>query len=235
MLRNKLIGLCLIILAQVIPSAAMSLPKETSSVFAVSRNGSNVGYIESRLKYLGQTYEYSKFTQSTGLAKFLTKARVSEKSVGKFSGERLIPVSYSFDQKTRKKHITEQARFSGSRASGMYKGNAYSVPTPSDVLDRALLEVAVARDLALNLPRLQYNVMERGEIKQYTFARIGNERLDTSAGTFNTVKLQVQRKNQSRKTTYWMAKELGYLPVKMQHEEDNEVISSVIDRFTIKP
>lgn len=235
MFQNKLIGLCLIVLAQMMFSNAVALPKETSSVFDVSRNGSSVGYLESTLKYLGQTYEYTKFTQSTGLAKLLTKARISEKVVGKYAGERLIPVSYSFDQKNRKKQVTDQARFSGNRASGMYKGNAYSLQMPANALDRASLEIAVARDLYKKLPRLQYNVVDRGVIKQYIFSRIGSERLETDAGVFHTIKVQVKRKDNSRKTTYWMAKELAYLPVKMVHEEDDEVFSSVIREFSIKP
>jgi len=213
----------------------MSLPKETSAVFDVFRNGSSVGYLESTLKYPGQTYEYSKFTQSTGLAKLLTKASISEKAVGKYSGERLIPQSYYFDQRTRKEQVTDQARFAGNRASGMYKGNAYSLQTPANVLDRASLEIAVARDLHQNVPTLQYNVMERGEIKQYIFSRVGSERLNTNAGVFNTIKVQVKRQDKERQTTYWMAKELAYLPVKMVHEEGGDVISSVIRQFRIKP
>ncbi len=125
-LRKKLTVVCLAILTQMISTNAMSLPKETSTVFDVARNGLSMGYLKSTLKYQGQTYEYSKFTQSTGLAKFLTKASITEKVVGKHSGQRLIPVSYSLDQKTRKKQVLDQARFSWNRASGMYKGNAYS-------------------------------------------------------------------------------------------------------------
>jgi len=235
MLRNKLVGLCLIMLAQMMSSNAMSLPKETSAVFDVTRNGSSVGYLESTLKYPGQTYEYSKFTQSTGLAKLLTKASISEKVIGRYSGERLIPQSYFFDQRTRKEQVTDQAKFAGNKASGMYKGNAYSLQTPANVLDRASLEIAVARDLHQKLPRLQYNVMEKGEIKQYIFSRVGSERLDTNAGVFHTIKVQVKRQDKSRQTTYWMAKELAYLPVKMVHEEGGDVISSVIRQFRIKP
>lgn len=235
MFRNRLASLCLISLALVMSSAAMSLPKETSTIFDVTRNGSSVGYLESVLKYFGKTYEYSKYTQSTGFAKLLTNASISEKAMGKYAGERLIPVSYSFNQETRKKKVMDKARFAGNRVSGVYKGNAYSVQTPANVLDRASLEIAVARDLKRKLPRLQYNVMERGEIKQYIFARIGSERLETDAGTFHTIKVQVKRKDKSRKTTYWMAKELTYLPVKMVHEEDDDVISSVIREFSIKP
>jgi len=235
MLRNKLVGFCLLILTQMVSSPAMSLPNEISAVFDVSRNGSLVGYLESSLKYPGQTYEYSKFTQSTGLAKFLTKASISEKSIGKFSGERLIPVSYSFDQKTRNKQVTDKARFAENRASGMYKGNAYSLQTPFNVLDRASLEIAVARDLKLNLPQLKYQVMERGEIKEYVFQRVGSELLNTNAGAFNTIKVEVKRDDKSRRTIYWMAKELAYLPVKMVHEEDGDVIDSVIREFRIKP
>ena len=235
MLRKKLFSLSLLVLLQTLSSVAMSLPKESSAVFDVTRNGTSVGYLESSLKYLGQTYEYSKSTQSTGLAKLLTKAKIFEKVAGKFSGERLTPVSYSFDQSTRKKQVTDQTRFSGGRASGMYKGNAYSLQTPANVLDRGSLEIAVARDLKLKRPQLQYNVVERGKLKQYVFVRIANEQVQTAAGVFNTIKIAVKREDKSRTTTYWMAKELTYLPVKMVHEEDGEVIGSLIREFTIKP
>ncbi len=235
MLRNKLVCLCLIVLAQALFSPAMALPKESSAVFDVHRNGLFLGYLESSLKYPGQTYEYTKFTQSTGIAQFLTKGEISEISIGKFAGERIIPVSYSFERKTRKKHITDKTRFAGNRASGMYKGNAYSEQVPANILDRASLEIAVARDLKLNLPQLKYNVMDRGKLKQYVFGRLGSERLETSAGTFNTIKVEVKRDDKSRKTIYWMAKELAYLPVKMIHEEDGDEFSSVIREFTITP
>jgi len=235
MLRKKLVGLTLFITTLTLSSVASALPKESSAVFSVARNGTSLGYLKSSLKYPGQTYEYSKHTQSTGLAKLLTKASITEKSAGKFAGERIIPISYSYNQKTRKKNVIDKARFAGNKASGMYKGNAYTVQTPANVLDRASLEIAVARDLMRNLPTLQYNVMERGEVKQYVFVKMGNEQLQTPAGTFTTVKLSVQRKDKKRKTTYWMAKELTYLPVKMLHEEGGDVISSVIREFTIKP
>ena len=235
MLRQKLVSLSLFVLAQMFSSSAMSLPKESSAVFDVSRNGASVGYAEHSLIYLGQTYEYTKATQSTGLAHLLTKASILEKVSGKFSGEKLMPVSYSFNQKTRKKTVTEEARFAGNRVSGMYKGNPYALDAPANFVDRATLEIAVARDLALNVPTLQYNVMERGKIKKYLFTRVGNEQLQTNAGVFNTTKVLVQRADKSRKTTYWMAKELTYLPVKMIHEDDGDVIGSVIRTFTIKP
>ena len=235
MLRNKLSGMAVLALSLTLTSVVMALPKASTAVFDVARNGTSLGYLNSSLKYPGQTYEYSKNTQSTGLARLLTKASIDEKSAGKFAGERIIPISYSYNQKTRKKNVIDKARFAGNKASGMYKGNAYTVQTPANVLDRASLELAVARDLARNLPTLQYNVMERGKVKQYVFKRIGNESLTTPAGTFTTVKLSVQRSDKSRKTTYWMAKELTYLPVKMLHEEGGDVISSVIREFTIKP
>ena len=235
MLRNTLKGLGLITIALMMSSTAMSLPKESTAVFDVSRNGSGIGYLKSALKYSGQNYTYNKHTQSTGLARLLTKGSIVEQASGTFAGERLVPVSYSFTRKTRKKTVSDQARFSGNKASGMYKGKAYSQQVPANVLDRASLEIAVARDLQRNLPHLQYNVMERGEVRQYVFTRIGDERLETRAGTFNTVKVQVTRRDKSRKTTYWMAKELTYLPVKMIHQEGGDVIGSVIRQFTIKP
>lgn len=235
MFHNKLLSIGLVLIAQTFSSAAMALPKASTAVFDVTRNGMSVGYLKSSLSYSGQTYQYSKSTQSTGIAKLLTKAKLTEAAEGKFKGERLIPVSYTFNQSTRKKKVSDKTRFAGNMASGTYKGKAYSLQVPANILDRATLEMAVASDLALQKPTLQYNVMERGKLKQYVFVRAGNEQLETAAGVFNTVKVSVKRDDKSRETTYWMAKELSYLPVKMLHEEDGEVIGSLISRFTITP
>jgi hypothetical protein len=202
-----------------------------SSVFDVSRNGISLGNLKSTLSYEGNKYQYHKSTRATGVAKLLTGAKITEKSDGLFSGNRVIPTAYSYKEKVRKKRRSDVATFAKGRASGEYKGKPYDLAVPANILDRGILEVVIANDLSRNLPNLSYTVMERGELKQYNFVRQGVERVKTRAGTFDTVKLSVKRKGGSRETTFWMSQKLGFLPVKMLHKEKGDVITSVLREY----
>lgn len=214
-----------------VTSTAIALPNAMSSVFDVSRNGISLGYLKSTLSYTGNKYQYHKSTRATGLAKVLTSAKVTEKSDGLFSGNRVIPTAYLYDEKVRKKKRLDKAAFAKGRATGEYKGKAYDLAVPANVLDRGILEMVVANDLSRNLPKLSYTVMERGELKNYHFVRQGNESVATKAGTFDAIKLSVKRADGSRETTYWMAQQLGFLPVKMIHKEKGNVISSILREY----
>lgn len=232
MLRTRVLGIGLALAVMTVSSQAFAIPGAMTAVYDVYRNNTSVGDLQVTLKYSGAQYEYHKFTKATGIANLLTKARITEKSTGKVAGHQLTPLSYLYDERTRSKARVEQARFVNGQASGIYKDKAYSVPTPANVLDRATLELAVARDLKRALPHLVYQVMERGEVKTYTFVRAGNERLTTAAGVFNTIKVSVRRSDSDRETTYWMAKELDYLPAKMYHRENGDVIKTDLKQYS---
>jgi len=202
-----------------------------SSVFDVSRNGISLGNLKSTLSYTGNKYQYHKSTRATGVAKLLTGAKITEKSEGLFSGNRIIPTAYSYKEKVRKKRKSDRATFVKGRASGEYKGKAYDLAVPANILDRGVLEMVIANDLSRQLPKLSYTVVERGELKNYHFVRQGNERVTTKAGTFDTIKVSVKRAGGSRETTYWMSQQIGFLPVKMLHKEKGDVIVSVLREY----
>lgn len=232
MLRTRVLGFGLASTLMILSSQALAVPSAMTAFYDVYRNNTSVGYLQCSLELVGSQYKYSKFTKATGLAKLLTKAQVTEKSTGKVSGGQLVPLSYLYDERTRSKTRMEQARFVNGQATGIYKDNAYTVPTPRGVLDRATLELAVARDLKRALPRLVYQVLERGEVKTYTFTRAGSEKLQTAGGEFNTIKVSVKRSDSDRETIYWMAKELDYLPAKMFHKEKGDIIRTDLRKYT---
>ena len=212
-------------------SSAVAMPNAMTSIFDVSRNGMSLGYLNSTLTFSGNKYHYQKSTKATGLARLVTKATVTEKSEGLFAKNRIIPVSYLYDEKRRGKQRVDQASFAKGRATGKYKGNAYDLAVPANILDRGILEVMVANDLSRKLPQLNYKVLDRGELKDYQFVRQGSEKLTTQAGTFDTIKVLVKRADASRETTYWMAQQLGFLPVKMVHKEKGDVVTSTIRSY----
>lgn len=209
-----------------------ALPKPFSANYTVSKGRMTLGNLHASLKYSGNQYHYHKFTKATGLAA-LTGIKITERTDGQFSGHNIKPTHYFFNQSRRSKKRIDKAHFSGNKATGSYKGKPYNIVVSGNTLDRASLELALARDLAANKPRLAYQVIEKGKIKNYTFAKQGQHQIKTAAGTFNTIKVAVVRSSSKRQTTFWMAKELNYMPVKIIHNEKGDVITTVIKNYKL--
>ena len=211
--------------------AALALPAAFQANYSVAKGSLNLGNLHASLKYSGNNYQYHKFTKATGVAALLTGIKITENTDGQFSGQNITPRNYLFNQSRRSKARIDKVQFTSNRAVGSYKNTPYNVAITPGTQDRASLELVLATDLAQNKPRLHYNVVDRGELKQYNFQKLGNEQIQTPAGNFNTTKVQVVRAGTKRETVFWMAKELDYLPVKIRHREKDDVITTVIKNY----
>jgi len=213
---------------------ANGLPDAFKADYSVARGGLTLGNLRASLKYSGNNYEYQKYTKATGVAALLTGIKITENTNGQLSGAQVIPKSYLFNQSRRKKSRIDKAQFSGRSAVGSYKNKPYKVNMPIGTQDRASLEIVLARDIGNNKPQLQYHVVERGKIKKYKFKKMGVEQIQTPAGTFDAIKVQVVRegkKKKKRETVFWLAEKIDFLPVKIMHTEKGEVITTVIKKY----
>lgn len=211
--------------------ATAALPKAFQANYSVSKGNMTLGNLHTTLKYSGNKYSYHKYTKATGLAALLTGIKITENTDGVFSGQNITPMNYFYNRAKRSKKKIDKATFTKTNAVGSYKDRAYNLKITKGTQDRASLELALARDLSLNKKRLSYPVISRGERSQYNFQRLGSEVLKTPAGAFNTIKVKVLRKGKKRETIFWMAKELGYMPVKINHREKDDVITSIIKNY----
>ncbi|HFC93279.1 MAG TPA: DUF3108 domain-containing protein [Leucothrix mucor] len=214
--------------ALLLGSSVYAMPKALDANYSVYKGSMNLGDMNLSLSYSGNQFHYYKNTQAKGFAALITKAKIIEKVDGSFNGNHIKPLKYYFLQSTRNSSRVENTRFIRNMAQGAYKDKKFNLKLPTGTVDRASLELALANDMISNKPRLTYNVMERGELKQYIFARQGQERLTTPAGDFMTTKVKVVRAGNKRSTMFWLAKKLDYMPVKIVHREKNDVITTVI-------
>ena len=211
--------------------AVQALPKAFQANYSVAKGGMKLGHLNASLKYSGNRYQYLKSTKATGIAALLTSIKVTEQTDGQFSGQNIVPQNYLFNQSRRKKSRIDKVHFSGSNAIGSYKNKKFNLAVQSGIQDRASLELVLARDIQLNKPRLNYTTVERGKLKQYNFQKMGMEQIKTPAGTFNALKVKVVRTGNKRETVFWMAKEIDYLPVKIRHRENDDVITTLIKSY----
>ncbi len=210
---------------------AMAIPSAFQADYTVAKGSMKLGNLHTSLKINGNRYSYHKYTKSSGLAALLTGIKITENTNGQISGQNLRPTNYLFNQSRRSKSKIDKIQFSGNSAKGNYKGTAYNEAISGVTQDRASLELVLARDVALNKAKLSYSVVERGRKKQYNFQKLGNEKIKTPAGTFNTVKVKVQRAGGKRETIFWLAKETDYMPVKIRHREKKDIITTIMRSY----
>jgi hypothetical protein len=224
----KKIILLLSTLPLLLTASVYAMPNALNASYSVYKGSMNLGDMNLSLNYSGKQFHYYKDTKAKGFAAFISKAKILEKVDGSFTGNQIKPLTYYFMQSTRKSTRIENTHFRGNMAKGTYKDKNFNLKLPAGTLDRASLELALANDIGNNKPTLNYNVMERGELKKYVFSRQGEEKLSTPAGNFMTIKVKVVRSGSKRDTMFWLAKELDYMPAKIVHREKSDVITTVI-------
>ena len=96
------------------------------------------------------------------------------------------------------------------------------VKLDSDYLDKLTYQIQLQRDLIRGKTPLQYQVIDRGKIKQYNFEIMGEEIVDTALGPINTVKVHRVRKDSDRETYLWFAPQMNYLLVQIWQNEDGD-------------
>ena len=204
---------------------AYALPAAFNATYSVSKGGLTLGEMKTSLSYQGNNYRYFKSSKSTGLVSWLSGDKITENTQGIFKGNLLEPNSYLYHHKSKRKDRKDQLRFINRQlVKGAYKGKAYEVKIPNGTIDRASLELALARDVAAKKKNLSYSVIERGKLKNYHLHRQGTEKIEVDDKEYQAIKLVVARKGSERKTTFWLAKELDYMPVKINHIEKGDSI-----------
>jgi len=98
-------------------------------------------------------------------------------------------------------------------------------PLPDNIQDKVTQVLRLRYDLMQGNTDLSYTVAEDDEIKPYTFRIIGEEEVTTVLGTFTAIRVEhVHRKGHHTNT--WFAKNLNYLPIKLNQIRKGRVVGT---------
>jgi hypothetical protein len=102
------------------------------------------------------------------------------------------------------------------------KNGDSSYPTQSGMLDMLDLELQVRDDIKHKRLKSSYLLADDKGIKKISFVNEGDEKIKTDAGEYDTVKVRLVQDNEKRKTYFWLAPKLDYLPVRV-HQDDGSL------------
>ncbi len=91
------------------------------------------------------------------------------------------------------------------------------------VQDKSSYQLALQRDVAEGKTSMSYQVLDGDDLDTYDFRVLGEEKVDTMAGTVDAIKVErVRDPTQSKRiTVLWFAKDWDFLLVRLQQVESD--------------
>ena len=239
-------GICLLFLLGLISPAQAAtdnifLP-EFDLRFDLRRDGLLVGHAVVRLrKRADQRWEYTRRSRPAGVASLFRSDRVEETSHGRRRQDRIRPENYDYHRRgDHPRRVRIDFDWTQGQAINTLDGHTWRMDIPHGTLDKLSVELALMRDLrspaAGERRTWRYPVADGGHLKHYLFEIQGRETLDSPAGPLKTLVLVGRRDHDDQRTRYWMASELGYLPVRIERlREGNETAVMELTELNVYP
>lgn len=200
------------------PETEPSYPQTFKNVYKASYYGFTIT----------ATHELSDTDEGKKLRFFADSMLASIEEISYFDypePEQLRPTAYIYKRRGlgRDRDAKLDFDWEKDRVTNNVENKPWKMKIHPGVMDKTSFQVQLQRDLiAGKHENLVYDIADGGRIKQYTFAIVGRETLDTPLGKVDTVKVERTRKDDDRITYAWMAPEYQYLLVRMQQVEDDD-------------
>lgn len=164
-------------------------------------------------------------------------ATATETSDFRFDGRTVTPLGYWQQRKVFLSSRKARVQFDWPKraATGTREGKAtVNYALQPGTLDALNMEIQIRRDL-VDLGKLAgpYALATPKEISPLAFVVEGEETLTTPMGKLRTLKVSRQHQDPSRHTTFWLARDHGYLPAKVTQKDESALY--VIELTGIKP
>lgn len=217
----------------IVSTVSFALPTAFTANYDVKKSGMTLGNMQISLTYKDNQYHYHKKSKTTGLASLLSGDVIIENVDGIFNRDYLQPRSYLYHHKSKRKDRKTQLTFlSPTKVSGTHNNDNFSLDVPATSIDRATLELALARDLLKKKSSFTYDIIEKNKQKRYDLQVLGEEVLTLHDKKYHCKKMMVQRNDKNRETIFWLARETDYMPVKINHKEKGDSIVSTLKTFS---
>lgn len=215
-----MLQLAIVLIAAAIPSMAEAVtPEPYTAVYAVSYRGLHAGLLHFDLKS-GEPgmYVYQSHAEPSLLARLVVSGKAEERSVMQIDGNGVQPL-YWFMDDGKAGHEDDgvlEFAWDEEQVSGEVEGQRVELPTEPGLQDRLSIQIEVMTALLRAREPGTIPMIDEDEIKRYSYTRVGEERIVTKAGEFETVIYESTRPGSSRLSRIWHAPVLGYIPVRAE-------------------
>ncbi|OTG67427.1 DUF3108 domain-containing protein [Acinetobacter silvestris] len=195
--------------------------------YQFSYNGKNMGTATRVLSKTGNNWTYVFSATAAAIAS------ASETSRFSFNNGQIASNSFSRTSKILIHNDTMTINFNPSTKTinTKKKDKVRSFEWKAGALDELNAELQVREDLKGSGLKSTYLIADAKGLDARRFVKQGTESIKTPFGTYNTVKVVLSHDNKAKSSTFWLAPQLDYLPVKMAHQDDKTSYSLLLTGY----
>ena len=183
--------------------------------YQFSYNGKNMGSATRTLSKSGNNWTYVFAAKAGAMASATETSRFS------LNGSQIMSNSFSRSSKILVHNNSMSINFNPNAKTIHTKKDdkARSFAWKSGVLDELNAELQLREDLKASGLKSSYAIADAKEVESRRFVKQGSEKVKTSYGTFDTIKVVMKHDKPNRDTIFWLAPKLDYAPVKVSHQD----------------
>lgn len=110
-----------------------------------------------------------------------------------------------------------------SRATGVQEDTQVDMPLKPGVQDDLSVQIALIHALLSGQTPTGIAMFDKRGIRDYDYARVGEETLHTPVGEVATVVYESHKANSPRRTRFWCAPQYGYVPMRAEQKREAQV------------
>ncbi len=239
---KKYIAIALLLFCQSLQ--AVQLPDDFDAVYSIEKLGTSIAELKLSLRNKNNNISYESHTEARGVLALFSDERVDEISQLQWNEklEHACLQNYQFIRKNKGKK-NQQFSLSWDKQNnitvkGIYAGKAFNLNESAMIWDRLSVQLALAADLKSE-SKIQdkyiYNIIDKGKVAQYQFEYLKDEVMRVNDKQYNVIKIKRPHRSGTRTTYLWLARELDFLPVKIDQYRKGELhLSMTLNKFTPK-
>ncbi len=199
---------------------AGTLP-EFSAEYELRRDGLRAAQLTRSLRCSDGDCRFQSEGRTVGFADLLLRGRIEEWSRFRLEHGRIRPSEYYFRQQARGGN-DEYARLFFNPDTGRVssRGDArWEAQVDGETMDELLSQLRLMLAVRAGETEMEFSVVESdGDLDSYRFRVVGEEVVDTPAGSFQALKVERVGGSSRRNTRMWFALEHDYIPLVVEHE-----------------
>ncbi|MCG7873422.1 MAG: DUF3108 domain-containing protein [Candidatus Thiodiazotropha lotti] len=212
---------------------ADDLLKPFSAEFTVHRNILPLGRLTLSLKLKPDgSYIYTAHSQPSLLANLFSRNEVTEESQGRYLEGRIIPHRYTYRDEDQQSENSEVSfDWQSALAATTSQGVTWSQPIGDATQDKLSQQLQVRLHLAQGNQQVSYQVADGGKVKTYHFQVVGEETVASSSDSYRCLRVERRKGDGESDYTIWFARELGYLPIKIERNQNGKLYRMMLDKL----
>ena len=160
-----------------------------------------------------------------GLAAMVAGGKLTETSEFSVDDHRVRPLRYEVRDTVGRRDETGELTFDWALAVATGRDNGEPVEHTIDALtvDRGSLQYALMLDLARGRSAAAYTMLDGDRRKPLVIEQAGERTIDVPLGTYTVREVRHQTQGSSRRAVLFLARELNYLPVRIEQYKNDKL------------